>query len=307
MAHWMRHSADLPAFGGIGPDDTVVDVGCGSGEVCVAAGMTGAEVIGIDIDPKLVPHLYQRMKDVPARSFRAMASNCDPIPIADGIASHVICTEVMEHVDNPARFAAELNRIGKPGATYFISVPDPVSETMMKSLVEPSYFQRPNHQRVYAREEFDALLKAAGLDPVDRPRSPNNFYWAFWCLLRWSGTPDGNPAPGYLPPSIYQWNEVWAALIESPISGPVVEQLDRLMPRSQMVIARKSDRVIDLPRLEAQWDYLAYQGDKPPGSAIPRPHFARRTWRERLKDGTVQLGKAELSWSLRRTKAADGE
>ena len=56
MARWLRHSADFPEMGAIAPIDTVVDVGCGLGGVCVAAGELGAEVIAIDCDPDLVVH-----------------------------------------------------------------------------------------------------------------------------------------------------------------------------------------------------------------------------------------------------------
>jgi SAM-dependent methyltransferase len=318
MGHWMRHAADFPAFDLIKSDDTVVDVGCGVGGACVAAGLAGAEVIAIDMDPTLINHVTNRMKDVPARSYRGLVSDCDPIPLPDSIASYVICTEVMEHVDNPCRFAHELNRIGKPGATYIISVPDPASETLMETVVDPSYFERPNHQRVYSHGDFDALLRAAGIDVLDRPRTPNNFYWAMWCVFRWSSSLGGKPEPNLVPPLVYRWNEVWAALQEAPGGERVIERLDRAIPRSQVVIARKSDRLVDLPAIEATWQGLVQAQveakarlaaklleakDAPRASAAhdqpPAPHFAKR-WRGFVKEGKVKLGKINLAWSISR-------
>ena len=317
MGHWMRHAADFPAFDRISSEDTVVDVGCGAGGSSVAAGMTGAEVIAIDIDPTLIAHLDNRMRDVPARSFRAMLSDCDPIPLPDGTATYVLCTEVMEHVDNPCRFAAELNRIGKPGATYILSVPDPASESLMEMVVHPSYFERPNHQRVYSHGALDALLQAAGMDIVDRPRTPNNFYWAMWCVFRWSSSQAGSPEPGIVPPLVYQWNEVWAALQEAPGGERVIELLDQKLPRSQVVIARKSDRVISLPEIEATWAPFAKTnvGRTKPELEAPvaevavpvepqvvaeeDPGLARR-WRRFVKDGKVKLGRIDVSWSISR-------
>src|SRR5690349_17275109 len=121
------HVEVYPAFE-ITSDDTVVDVGCGAGALCRCAGMVGADVIGIDIHPDLVADTIEMMRAVPARSFRGIVCDSDPIPLPDATASVVISTEVLEHVDDPARFLAELVRIGKPGARYLFTVPDPASE-----------------------------------------------------------------------------------------------------------------------------------------------------------------------------------
>ena len=277
MSQWMRHSADFPEFHKITEADTVVDVGCGPGDACVAAGNLGAEVIAVDLDPTLIPHLYNRMKGSPARGFRAIASDCDPIPLPDGIASFVICTEVMEHVDDPARFAAELNRIGRPGATYLLSVPDPASESLMKAVAHPSYFEKPNHRRVFEHDDFDELLHAAGLDFVERPRAPNNFYWTMWCLLRWASSPDGNPDHLELPPVLYQWNDVFVALKACTTGEQAIGLLDRMVPRSQVVICRKSDRAPNFSRLHSRW-------------------------RRFLKGGEIHLGHLALHWTTRRRR-----
>jgi SAM-dependent methyltransferase len=277
MSRWMRHSADFPEFYKITGADTVVDVGCGPGDASVAAGMLGAEVIAIDVDPNLIPHLHQRMTGVPARGFRAIASDCDPIPLPDGIASYVICTEVLEHVEDPVRFAAELSRIGRPGATYLISVPDPASEYLMRAVAHRSYFEAPNHRRIFEHHEFDELLRAAGLDVVERPRSPNNFYWSMWALLRWAASPDGNPDPGSLPPVIDRWNEVFDVLQSSPRGEQALGLLDEMIPRSQMVISRKSGRVPNFSHIDNRW-------------------------RVSLRGGKVHLGHVELHWTLRRRR-----
>src|SRR4051812_8436015 len=131
----------MPGFE-IGAGDTVVDVGCGDGACCRYAGSLGADVIGIDVEPTLVEQAGEAMRGVPARSWRGIVSTCDPIPLPDATASVVICTEVLEHVESPARLAAELARIGKPGARYLISVPDPASEALMRE-VAPAWYWRP--------------------------------------------------------------------------------------------------------------------------------------------------------------------
>src|SRR5262249_20301595 len=82
----------------IRPDDTVVDVGCGAGVGCRYAGSQGAEVIGLDTEPSLIEAAGAAMRGTPARAWRGIVTDCDPIPLPDGTASVVICTEVLEHV-----------------------------------------------------------------------------------------------------------------------------------------------------------------------------------------------------------------
>ena len=131
----------------IGPDDTVVDVGCGFGSACVAAGLHGAAVIGIDIEPVLIEKVTERMKSVPAKSFRGVVNDAHVIPLDDATASVVICTEVLEHVDDPSAMLAELVRIGRPGAQYLITVPDPASESVMRQSRLPGIFRSRSIRR----------------------------------------------------------------------------------------------------------------------------------------------------------------
>jgi SAM-dependent methyltransferase len=45
------------------------------------------------------------------------------IPLPDNIADVILCTEVLEHVSNPAEVVRELARLLKPGGQLFITVP----------------------------------------------------------------------------------------------------------------------------------------------------------------------------------------
>ena len=47
-----------------------------------------------------------------------------PLPIADNTATRVILSEVLGHVEHPAKLMAEVVRIAQPGALFFLSVPD---------------------------------------------------------------------------------------------------------------------------------------------------------------------------------------
>lgn len=39
---------------GAGPDDLLVDLGCGDGRICIAAARRGARALGVDLDPERI-------------------------------------------------------------------------------------------------------------------------------------------------------------------------------------------------------------------------------------------------------------
>jgi hypothetical protein len=65
------------------------------------------------------------------------------------------------------------------------------------------------------------------------------FYWSMWWILRWA-TDGGfaHGAPGA--PVLDYSNRTWRALITNPRAAHVKKALNELMPKSQVLIARKA-------------------------------------------------------------------
>jgi SAM-dependent methyltransferase len=237
---WFNHEKrELLTGFAIGPQDTVVDVGCGDGMSShFAAVYCGAEVYAVDIDPAAIEAVHGRMKDqITPRPFHTLISDSDPLPLPDGLATRVLCQEVMEHVEHPQRFIRELVRIGGAGARYLLTVPDPASEALQRELAPEAYWRKPNHLRVFGRDEFDRLVRDAGLEIEQRTHY--SFFWSMWWTLFWSGKGDfafGSPGT----PVLEHWNKTWVALLQSPNGARIKKALDDFMPKSQIIIARKA-------------------------------------------------------------------
>jgi 2-polyprenyl-3-methyl-5-hydroxy-6-metoxy-1,4-benzoquinol methylase len=260
----------------IGPEDTVVDVGCGFGEACVAAGERGVEVIGIDIEPELIDRVRKRMLSVPARSFRGVVNDAHVLPLADATASVVICTEVLEHVDDPSAVLAELVRIGRPGAQYLITVPDPASESVMRAVAPSWYFQKPIHQTVFEHEHLDSIVRASGL--TIECRTGCGFKESMWWFCRMAIGMNDKYEPAPPAQLLKDWNRVAAELDALPSGRPLLRELDRILPKSQVLIARKPD----VP-------------------ARDRFSVVRRSrWKHWLRDGRAMVLGLDLRWSVRR-------
>jgi len=244
---WFRgETGELLKGFAIGADDTLLDVGCGEGVATLFAVRQGASVIFTDSELDKVRELARQVEAQSTRTNLGLVSNSLPLPLADGCASKVVCMEVLEHIDEPEPFMAELVRMGRPGAQYLLSVPAPVGEHLQKGIAPASYYQSPNHVQIFTPERFAALVQDAGL--VIEHRQVNGFFWVmgmifFWASERAAGRDlegavrDRIQAP--YPPLMESWARTWQDLLALP-DGPVIKQLlDQLMPKSQVIIARK--------------------------------------------------------------------
>jgi ubiquinone/menaquinone biosynthesis C-methylase UbiE len=219
----------------IAPEDVVLDVGCGDGGRSKFCAARGCHIIYSDIDPGKVSLTGELIKGSAARKKEGVVSDTDPLPLEAESVTRVIATEIIEHVDSPGKFLAELVRVGKPGGLYLLTVPDALSERTQVGLAAPQYFQKPNHIHIIEREQFRALVTDSGLEIVSH--SFHGFFWTLWWMFFWSS---GQPKIG--PPwtdVLDHWTRTWAALKETPHGLKVKNSLDDLMPKCQVIVARK--------------------------------------------------------------------
>jgi len=218
--------------------DTVIDVGCGDGGHIAFCARQGAEVIFVDRDEARLASTEAKVRVSPAHAYRAVLSDCDPIPLPDATGDLVICTEVLEHVADPHSFLAELIRVAKPGARLLITVPDARSEKLVGATAPPEYFQEPNHIRIFAIGELRELLLAAGLE-VESEQSLGCF-WSMYMALTWLTVRTGEILPLDNPhPTTDHWTRLWAELQNHPEGDRIRLALNELIPRTCSVVARK--------------------------------------------------------------------
>ena len=226
--------------------DSVLDVGCGAGGATLFSANRGAHVVFTDVVAEKIESLKARVVLTPARKAEGFVSDSIPLPVADASMSRVISMEVLEHVEAPAAFLRELVRVGQPGALYLLAVPDPVGEHIQKTIAPQSHFEQPNHIHIFEREEFGRLVTDAGLEIVRR--DAYGFYWTLWMFFFWisaksedfeldGASHDFVKAP--YPPLLNDWAKLWHQVIKMPEAAPMKQALDQLLPKSQVIIARK--------------------------------------------------------------------
>lgn len=226
--------------------DVVLDVGCGDGEAILFCARQGAHIVFSDVDEKKIRSLISKANQTKARKIEGFVSDTMPLPIPDEYATKILSMEVLEHTDHPEKILAELVRVGKSGARYFITVPDARSEMLQKPIADPIYFSPPNHIHVFDKERFIQLIEDSGL--IIERYDTWGFYWSifilfFWIVARHNGEEFTSAIRDEIKPPYHpvlqNWSNTWAALMDLKGSDELMNTLDHYLPKMQLVIAKK--------------------------------------------------------------------
>jgi SAM-dependent methyltransferase len=104
----------------VGAGTSVLDVGCGTGELASLAVSRGARVTGVDVDPAAVATARAA---VPGADFRVGdAHDLGPVGTLGGPFAVVAAVQLLTHVANPLRVLREASRVAVRGGTLVASV-----------------------------------------------------------------------------------------------------------------------------------------------------------------------------------------
>lgn len=235
LSGWFRHeTGELFEGFPVHAYDVVLDAGCGDGLYARFCGQQGAEVYIADVLEEKVEAAAKLLATTNARRIHPLVTDCDPLPLSDATVTRVIATEMLEHVDDPKAVMDELVRVARPGALFLITVPDPRMEHTQRKLAPETYFQKPNHLRIFEHDEFEDLVTGAGL--VIERRACYGFLWSLWFGMSWAY---GHTVTDPWHPGLVYWARAWGEMLSTSEGPKIKKVLDELLPKSQAIIARK--------------------------------------------------------------------
>src|SRR6476619_6229581 len=103
LARWLRAQADELAAG---PPVRILDVGCGVKPYYPFFAAVSSEYIGVDVVENPAAELLGPV---------------EALPVEDASFDVVLCTQVLEHADDPAQAVRELRRVTAPGGRVLAS------------------------------------------------------------------------------------------------------------------------------------------------------------------------------------------
>jgi 2-polyprenyl-3-methyl-5-hydroxy-6-metoxy-1,4-benzoquinol methylase len=164
-AHDRIHRTVAGLLAARGAAGTLVDVGCGAGDLSSATAGRFARYIGIDA---------VRYDTLPAPvEFFAADLDRDPLPLADGAADVTAAVEVVEHLENPRAFMRELVRVTRPLGWVVMTTPNQLSALSLLTLAVKGHFSAfldgnyPAHRTALVERDLRRIAAECGLIDVD--------------------------------------------------------------------------------------------------------------------------------------------
>lgn len=172
--HWRRYAASAkinPAQAfrrrlifkmlesvGIKAQANVLDIGCGAGDLLaeLRRRYPTATLAGVDISRDGLEETQRKLPGVTLVQCDLTGPRPEPGALA-GWATHAVCSEVLEHIDDPARLLANAAAMMEQGCALVITVPGgPLS----------AFDRHLGHRRHFTKTELKRVLKDAGFDVV---------------------------------------------------------------------------------------------------------------------------------------------
>jgi SAM-dependent methyltransferase len=139
--------ADATAGAGL-----IVDIACGTGYGSALLAGPGRRVLGFDVSAEAVAYA-QHHHGSAGVSFTV--GDATRFPLAAASADVVVSFETIEHLNDPAAFLAEVERVLRPGGMLLLSTPD---QSVYSRGQPPGSSKNPFHPSEMTRAELLALL-----------------------------------------------------------------------------------------------------------------------------------------------------
>jgi SAM-dependent methyltransferase len=171
--------------------DNVLDAGCGTGRHTLhACKLAKCRICSVDIleDDVKKTKLLTKYMDQTGEAIgwaEAMTGDSLRLPFIGACFDKVICSEVLEHVDDEERGMAELVRVLKDKGSIAVTVPTYLSEKINWS-IDSDYYNHPGgHVRIFKARQLADLMRRHGLKlyAVRFEHSLHTIYWTLRCLF----------------------------------------------------------------------------------------------------------------------------
>ena len=156
----------------------ILDVGCGAGIATEALAMLGYNMTGLDISKKLIS-VAKKHTTLNNLNINYISNDIDAFsPQHASSFDHIICLEMLEHVDEPEKFLQAMAYCLKPNGKLFISTINrnikswalaiQAAENVLKIIPKGTHqydkFIKPSEMKKIAESYNFRLLKTTGLE-----------------------------------------------------------------------------------------------------------------------------------------------
>ena len=176
--------------------DLVLDMGCGEGRHAISLhAIEDNNSVAFDLSYDDVKIAKDRLLDFDTSQNKSFCQfgvgDIDNLSFKDNSYDVVICSEVLEHVEDPEIALKELARVLKTGGKLAVSVPRFFPEWLCWKISD-EYSKTPGgHVRIFRHNQLKEMVKKNGLiyDEFHWAHSLHSPYWWLKCLF-WNIDPE---------------------------------------------------------------------------------------------------------------------
>ncbi len=201
----LRGQVRMDLLSRISPEaKSILEFGCGEAPLGEALKKRQkCRVIGIELDPKAAAIARRRIDDVYCGDVREIVS------IIHERFDWIVGGDIVEHLDEPWSFLAELRRIAAPGGYLLLSLPNIGNASLVADLLQGRFdyvymgLTCVGHLRFFTRKTIEDMLTIAGWSVAEiAPQAaiPTPATEALFAALEQGGAPHSKQdltAPGY--------------------------------------------------------------------------------------------------------------
>ena len=164
----------------------ILDIGCGGGLLSEPMARLGATVVGADAAPRNIP-VAQVHAEQSGLSIDYRHTTAEDMAAAGEQFDVVLNMEVVEHVADPLAYLTACQQLLKPGGLMICSTLNRNPKSFVMAIIGAEWVMRwlPKGTHDWAKfitpDELVALIRNAGLDPVDKKGmvfNPVSWRWA---------------------------------------------------------------------------------------------------------------------------------
>jgi ubiquinone/menaquinone biosynthesis C-methylase UbiE len=129
----------------------ILDAGCGYGEIL--SDLKGSLKVGIDINLNALKQAKQRDKE----TFHILC-DIENLPLKAETFDFLICSEVLEHVDNPLHSVNQTVCVTKKDGFICVAVPNEWITTLGRFILNKKPYKSPAHKTVFTWTKLKKLF-----------------------------------------------------------------------------------------------------------------------------------------------------
>ena len=142
---------------------SLLELGCGEGALgALVKQRQKCRVVGIELDQQAVAIARKKIDDVYTGDVRHI------IEVLHDRFDCIVASEIVEHVDDPWSFLAELRRVTAPGGRLVVSIPNIANASLIADLLHGRFDYTyiglvcAGHLRFFTRRSIEDLLDISG-------------------------------------------------------------------------------------------------------------------------------------------------